>query len=130
VEVITSTIDACCNVSPKLIKIDTEGHDQRVLVGANRILAAHPPYIFTEVHSVGLQNFGDSERSLRALMEGYGYSTFLIIPGEAFPLFIPPNTELKSKYALNLLFAAPNDIGALYPALEISALMPETHIKE
>lgn len=99
--------------TPKLIKIDTEGAEQRILEGAGALVRDHKvPYVIAELHEFGLNQMGCSQASLRALMEGNGYSTFLLFGDGSLPKLVPPNTQIQSSYFLNLLFSTPQDVGA------------------
>lgn len=101
---------------PRLIKIDTEGAEQRVLEGACRLLQNRQvPHIIAELHEFGLNQLGCSQASLRALMEGHGYSTFLLYPNGALPKLIPPGTMIRSRFFLNLLFSTPEAVAVHWP---------------
>jgi FkbM family methyltransferase len=52
---------------PDFMKIDTEGHELRVLFGARRTLAVHRPDLLIEFHSPALHD------SCETLLESYGY---------------------------------------------------------
>lgn len=52
---------------PDFMKIDTEGHELRVLFGARRTLAVHRPDLLIEFHSPALHD------SCETLLETYGY---------------------------------------------------------
>lgn len=74
----TTTLDAELDASarPTIVKIDVEGYEREVLLGASRVLAAVRPVIFLEVHLNYLQHRGilavDVIRPLTAC--GYGLS--------------------------------------------------------
>lgn len=68
----------------ELLKIDVEGMDYQVLLGAKQILALHRPWIILEVH-----NKANGE-SCRSLLEGaYGYS----LERADHPWFTPEQVE-------------------------------------
>jgi len=101
---------------PKLIKIDTEGAEQRILEGAGALVRDRAvPFVISELHEFGLAQMGCSQRSLRALMEGFGYSTFLLYPDGSLPKLIPAGTTIQSRFFLNLLFSTPEAVGARWP---------------
>lgn len=101
---------------PRLIKIDTEGAEQRILEGAGSLIRDRKvPYVVAELHEFGLNQMGCSQASLRAVMEGHGYSTFLLYPDGSLPKLIPPGTLIQSDYFLNLLFSTPRDVAAGWP---------------
>ena len=101
---------------PRLIKIDTEGAEQRILEGAGSLIRERKvPYVVAELHEFGLSKMGCSQAGLRSLMEGHGYSTFLLYPDGSLPKLIPPGTRLQSDYFLNLLFSTQQDVAAGWP---------------
>ena len=61
----------CGLAAARPIKIDTEGAEQQVLQGATGHLADRKiPFIVAELHEFGLAKLGNSQQSLRGLMEG------------------------------------------------------------
>ncbi len=57
---------------PKLIKVDTEGAEHEVLLGARRLLeGCKVPYIIAELHEFGLAKMQSSQMGLRSFMEGF-----------------------------------------------------------
>lgn len=105
---------------PRIIKIDTEGHDSRVVAGAQKILEKwHPPFILSELHLAGMASFFDDQQTFRLLMKKHGYDTFILSAVNPLPAFIPQQTTIKTDWALNLLFASAEDIHQLCPHLEI-----------
>lgn len=103
--VITRTLDDL-GLTPRLIKIDVEGAEEEVLRGAPVLLNGFPPpFIVAELNWFGMQQMGSSEQSLRGLMLGHGYHTFLISPGGELPLLVPPKTLIAPRYITNILFS-------------------------
>jgi FkbM family methyltransferase len=97
---------------PKLIKVDTEGADQRVLEGARKLLAKTAiPFVVSELHEFGLERMGCSQESFRGYMEGLGYSTFTLYYSGAMPKLIPPATKIRSKFIPNILFSTIDKVG-------------------
>lgn len=124
---LATTLDIECDCLPRLIKIDTEGAEQRVLEGASRLLAeAHPPFIIAELHEFGLQKLGCSQESLRRYMESHGYSTFFLFADGALPQLVPPKTTIKTGFIVNILFSTPEAVGEAWSdePVEISSLRP------
>jgi hypothetical protein len=108
-----------------LIKIDTEGAEQRVLEGAHHLLAGQKvPFIIAELHEFGLAKLGCSQDSLRSLMEGLGYSTFGLSYNGALPKLIPPGTRIKYPVLINLLFSTVEKIGEYWPDAAIDPRDP------
>lgn len=76
-EIQISTLDKQLAHTPAidLIKIDVEGFEFRVLVGARKILTDLRPSLLIEVHPGFLKQYGDSLEELLFLLDGYGYKT-------------------------------------------------------
>lgn len=124
VSVAKFTLNNWCKTNgcfPRLLKIDTEGHDAHVLKGASRLLRRNrTPYIISELHSGGLRASGTSSKEMTDFMRASGYETFLLKRDFPLPILLPEGTEISSRYVQNLLFASPVDVGSLFPVLEIS----------
>jgi FkbM family methyltransferase len=104
----------------RLIKIDVEGAEQRVLQGAQAIIASQrPPYIVAELHAFALAQFGHSQESLRALMAGYGYETFLIYAANTPPIMVPAGSRIESSAIFSLLFSTPAAIAKCWPVFHV-----------
>jgi len=100
---------------PRLIKIDTEGAEHRVLTGAAGLLReCRVPYIIAELHEFGLAELGSSQRDLRRFMAEQGYATFGLYFDGAMPKLIPPETSLRPPHIINLLFSTVEDVARLW----------------
>jgi FkbM family methyltransferase len=65
-----------------LLKIDTDGYDQAVVAGAQRLVRAHGPAIYCEFAPFLLQETGGSGEGFLALLESLGYHTiFPVLSG-------------------------------------------------
>lgn len=107
--------------APRVLKIDTEGHDCRVLMGAKRLLDTYrPPYVISELHPQGLSRFDDNQFGMTKFMHDCGYEMFLLSSNFPIPYLIPQNTLIQTKWAQNLLFASIQDVGELCPILEVA----------
>jgi FkbM family methyltransferase len=112
-------------VAPKVIKIDTEGAEQKVLEGMRGLLASlEPRFIIAELHDFGLAKLGCSQQSLRGFIEGLGYSTFGLTLAGALPRFIPPATHIESPRFINLLFSKPEWVGGYWPTVALDPRDP------
>ena len=58
----------------KLIKIDCEGFEHRILLGARRVLAEQQPTLFVELHPEMIQRTGDSPEGLCRLLRDAAYT--------------------------------------------------------
>jgi FkbM family methyltransferase len=119
VDVVATTLDeALARLGlppPKLIKIDTEGAEHRVLKGAAGLLRERRvPYIIAELHDFGLDQLGSSQQDLRRFMAQFGYATFALYYDGSLPKLIPDDTLLESQNIVNLLFSTVEDVGRLW----------------
>jgi FkbM family methyltransferase len=124
ISVAATTIDAECHQrslsTPKLIKIDTEGAEQRVLEGAFGLLSGcKVPFVIVELHEFGLAKLGCTQQSLRKFMEDLGYSTFGLYNSCSLPKLVPPGTQIKSSVFVNILFSTPSNIAEYWPTTVI-----------
>jgi FkbM family methyltransferase len=104
--------------APKVIKIDTEGAEQRVLEGMRDLLVGHQlPFVIAELHEFGLAKLGASQESLRGFIGGLGYSTFGLTRAGALPRFIPPATRIECPFFMNMLFSKPEWVGEYWPSV-------------
>lgn len=94
--------------SLKAIKIDAEGAEFAILIGARTVLARHPvPFIVAEVNRFGLESLGASERHLRAAMSEIGYETYLFQPGQTVLQRLATDESPDTNYVFNVLFRHP-----------------------
>ena len=63
---------ACDRVD--LIKVDVEGAEHKVLLGAKNVLTEHRPALYVEVNPAYLGQFGSSPQMLGEYLRGLGYS--------------------------------------------------------
>lgn len=92
--------------NPRLIKIDVEGAEQRVLEGAlTTLLHEHPSFIVAELHEFGLQVLGCSQSSLRSFMYRMGYDTYMLYADGTRPKKVPEDEGILSRYIINILFS-------------------------
>jgi len=60
-------------LEPDLLKIDVEGYEYEVLLGAKRLLEQRKPPICLELHLDLLERRGVEPRRVLAQLESYGY---------------------------------------------------------
>jgi FkbM family methyltransferase len=124
--VVATTLDAEVKrlglATPKLIKIDTEGAEQKVLKGALGLLAGCTvPFVVCELHEFGLRQLGSSQESLRGFMQSLGYSTFTLFGSGGIPKLIPPATLIRSKFIVNVLFSTVDSVARCWPVEFVEA---------
>jgi FkbM family methyltransferase len=70
------TLDAFCreqSLVPQVIKIDVEGAEHRVLLGARELLAKHDVTMLCEIHPLQMGNCGGDMAAFTALVDSLGY---------------------------------------------------------
>jgi FkbM family methyltransferase len=99
----------------RLIKIDTEGAEERILQGGNNVLAVqHPPFIVAEMNAFGLEQMMCSPDSLRQYMRMHGYDTFMLYLDGAYPELVPPRKQIVCDHIWNVLFSSPSDVASIW----------------
>jgi FkbM family methyltransferase len=76
VDLPVETVDDLCarlGFRPDLMKIDVEGYELAVLVGARETLARERPRLFLELHPERLRELGGSVEEVVSLLTGIGY---------------------------------------------------------
>ena len=115
----TTTIDDHAKRAIRVVKIDTEGAEQRVLEGMGLVLATErPPFILSELNPFGLDQLGCSTKSLRAFMRQFGYDLFLIRPDGSLPALVPATTEITYEngvVVMNAMFSTLEAVSAAWP---------------
>ena len=93
--------------SIKIIKIDAEGWDHNILMGAvNTIKKFNVPIILAEVYAEGLEKSGSSERIYRRFMKELGYNMYVAHPtsqGGTFLELVDDNRMFGASY--NAIFS-------------------------
>lgn len=64
---------------PACLKIDVEGSEYLVLRGAERLLAAHHPYLVLETHGKEIEGIGGSVAEVCGLLSGLDYDLFDLV---------------------------------------------------
>ncbi|MFN3075501.1 MAG: FkbM family methyltransferase [Alphaproteobacteria bacterium] len=103
----------------KLLKIDTEGHEVEVLRGARSLLERSAvDFIVCELNLPGLELRGMTQWTLRHLLSGYGYATFLLDHDGILPRLVPDGTEITQYWTSNILFAKEETIPRYWASIE------------
>lgn len=101
---------------PRLLKVDVEGSELRVLEGAAKLLEKHRPYVVAELNDGALGKLACTQADLRAFMAGLGYETFLLHPTFPTPVLLPPKTKLVTdRTNTNVLFCSMDQCSELWP---------------
>jgi FkbM family methyltransferase len=115
------TFEALQSRPARLVKIDTEGAEHQVLLGARRWLGERrTPFLVAEINSFGLDQMGSSQLALRGFAAKFGYSTFVLDPEGYRPRLVRPehiitaNTS-KSSEVFNVLLSTPEAVASVFP---------------
>ncbi|WP_233840489.1 FkbM family methyltransferase [Dyella sp. 2HG41-7] len=85
VDIMLTTLDTFREFdNVKLIKIDVEGHEYKVLQGAKNVIQQHKPIILFEQH---VEDFKNGESQILSLLKEFGYRSFATV--RRYPLPLP-----------------------------------------
>ncbi len=89
----------------RLVKIDAEGSEYRILKGGMLfLLAREVPHVICEINEFGLNQMGASGRTLRAFMAACGYTCYRLLPDAPWLTPFPPEEDYASPWVYNVLF--------------------------
>jgi FkbM family methyltransferase len=95
-------------VLPRVIKIDVEGAEHSVLLGARETLQNRPvPFIVAEINRFGLERMGTSEKAVRQYMGEMGYETYAFDPEGGRIIRLGESDSIESDFVFNLVFRHP-----------------------
>jgi FkbM family methyltransferase len=90
---------------PKMLKIDTDGFDGKILRGARDILASAKPVVFFEYDPSFLTQQNDSWRPIFSCLSEHGYSGLIIYDNFGDLLLCLPTIEFDRLEELNSYFS-------------------------
>lgn len=97
---------------PRVIKIDTEGTEAEVLLGARKMLERGVDAVILELNYFMMYQVGRSDKPIRAYMDMLGYDMFLIniaAKGGSYeaPIKVAPDLEMRLRggHHINVLFS-------------------------
>jgi hypothetical protein len=64
------------SIYPDIIKIDVEGYEYQVIIGAYNTIKEHSPVIFMELHGEWIKNNGYSHIDIYNLLSNIGYKFY------------------------------------------------------
>jgi FkbM family methyltransferase len=103
----------------RMIKIDTEGAEQRILEGLEDTLRRyHPPYVLVELNPFGLAELGCSTESMREYMRQFSYDLFFLDPEGKIPTLVPARTEVTYQngyVVMNAMFSTVDAVSEAWP---------------
>lgn len=95
-------------VFPRVVKIDVEGAEHSVLLGARETLSQRPiPFIVAEINRFGLEKMGTTEQAVRRYMTDLGYETYAFDPEGGRIVRLGDGDSVESDYVFNLVFRHP-----------------------
>jgi FkbM family methyltransferase len=98
---------------PRVIKIDAEGAEHSVVLGARSLLSRHPiAFVIAEINHFGLERMGTSERALRQTMTELGYETYGFEPQNRRIVRLADDQYIGGNYVFNLVFRHPEAAAA------------------
>lgn len=102
--------------TPRLLKMDIEGSELKVLQGAHSLLRRKPPFIVMEFNTEALARMGASPEAIWHLLTEYGYDLFALNPSGGIPALIPRSSKLNiTRQNTNVLFSTLNDVFGAWP---------------
>lgn len=117
----TTLTTALAFTSCRLIKMDAEGAEERIMLGAPHLATPrNTPYIVSELNDEMLQLFETSDQRFRRWMQTRGYECFLLHANGSLPTLIPPVTKISTIHAnLNVLFSTVEYVGWAWPEITV-----------
>lgn len=103
---------------PRLIKIDVEGSEWDVLLGANNLLRGGVDAVIVEFNFSLLKTFPEfNEKTIRDYMKDLGYSFYYLNGDGSPPQYVPPDLRVvgpTSGHHFNGLFSTPAKVAAAW----------------
>lgn len=108
-------------VIPRLIKIDAEGAEHKILQGSKLLLTNRVPFIVLELNPFGMTQMGTDTEQLRAYLRQFGYSLFFIHQDGRLPTLVPEKTQvtyIRDVVVKNALFSTPEFVAEAWPSAQ------------
>jgi len=107
------------NETPRLLKLDIEGAEEKALRGATKFFGKCP-YIVLELNADALPKFGSSPKQVCDFLHDYGYSPFLLHFDGALPTYLPRRTKVTpGRLNWNVLFSTFDMIGDAWSEITV-----------
>jgi len=94
------TLDSVINDPVKLIKIDVEGCEFKVLKGAYNLLLKYHPAVILEINDTALEEMGSSRIEVIRFMNDLNYNCYDLLTGNLREC----NTEVNTAFVFNVVF--------------------------
>lgn len=112
-------------VHVRLLKLDCEGAEQKILRGGERLLREGVDAVVVELNRLAMDSFGWTTQSLRDYMHSLGYDFFLLNVSGLFPTYIPATVHFDfDRVILNVLFSRMETVADLWSTVELTSLGP------
>lgn len=118
----TTTLDRVYLQPPRVIKLDIEGAEYHVMVGAFGLLNTHkPPFVIAEWNAFAFAQMDCSGNDLRRLMRRHGYDMFLIDGTGAKPQRVAhtDKMELPDTVIINVLFSTQEAVDEIWEKQDV-----------
>jgi len=107
------------NETPRLLKLDIEGAEEKALRGATKFLG-ECPYVVLELNADALPKFGSSHDQVIGFMREHGYEPFLLHHTGVLPTYLPRNTKVTpTRLNWNVLFSTFEMVSAAWPEISV-----------
>ena len=112
----STTLDRVFIKVPRVIKLDVEGAEYHVMVGAHGLLKHKPPFIIAEWNQFAFSQLETSGEELRSLLKQHSYDMFLIDASGAKPLRLKPTEALTlpENVIINVLFSTQEAVDEIW----------------
>ena len=107
---------------PKVVKLDIEGAELLALRGAGRLLAEPAlEFVVCEINAPRLRAMGCDPDDILHLLTAAGFTPFLMADMGERPVFVPPGTQILSKFVFNMLFARVDRLARYWPEIRFES---------
>lgn len=107
---------------PKVVKLDIEGAELLALRGAGQLLAEPAlEFVVCEINAPRLRALGCDPDDILPLMTAAGFTPFLMADLGERPVFVPPGTQVLSKFVFNILFARVDRLARYWPEIRFES---------
>lgn len=115
----STTLAGQCEPLPRFIKLDAEGAEHRILIGAGaRLWPACTAYVVCELNEAALGRLGSSSMLVREYMAKRGYDMFMLHNDGFLPTLVPRDTILHTTASnLNVLFSTLFWVSEAWPTI-------------
>jgi FkbM family methyltransferase len=87
------TLDSIIDEPIKLIKIDVEGCELKVLKGSETLLKKYSPAVIAEINDMALREMGTDKNEIYSYMVSLGYSGFNLTTGQGWETLNPQRCD-------------------------------------